>query len=98
MCNKDSIIKNAPDELSFVLEHKILGKRFADIFTDAYRVKVLEENGYDMALTEFVSPLDTPKNLIMLGKKKENFNKNTDLTDKIERNYGISPILKKLIF
>ena len=95
---KDDIIKNAPDGLSFVLEHKILGKRFADIFTDAYRVKILEENGYDMTLTEFVSPLDTPKNLIMLGKKKENFIKNTDLTDKIERDYGICPILKKLIF
>lgn len=95
---KDSIIKNSDEKFSFILEHKILGKRFADIFTDAYRVKVLEENGYDMTLTEFVSPLDTPKNLIMLGKKKENFIKNTDLTDKIEKDYGISPILKKLIF
>jgi len=95
---KDSIIKNADEKFSFILEHKILGKRFSDIFTDAYRVKILEENGYDMTLTEFVSPLDTPKNLIMLGKKKDNFIKNTDITDKIEKDYGISPILKKLIF
>lgn len=95
---KDNIIKNADEKFSFITEHKILGKRFADIFTDAYRVKVLEENGYDMTLTEFVSPLDTPKNLIMLGKKKENFIKNNDITDKIEKEYGISPILKKLIF
>ena len=85
---KDDIIKNADEKFSFITEHKILGKRFADIFTDAY----------DMTLTEFVSPLDTPKNLIMLGKKKENFVKNAELTDKIERDYGICPILKKLIF
>lgn len=94
---KDDIIKNSDDKLSFITEHKILGKRFADIFTDAYRVKILEENGYDMTLTEFVSPLDTPKNLIMLGKKKESFKKE-DKTDKIERAFGISPTLKKLIF
>lgn len=94
---KDDIIKNADEKLSFITEHKILGKRFADIFTDAYRVKILEENGYDMTLTEFVSPLDTPKNLIMLGRKKENFIKrSTEITDKIERDFGISPILKKL--
>ena len=96
---KDDIIKNTSENLSFITEHKILGKRFSDIFTDAYRVKVLEENGYDMTLTEFVSPLDTPKNLIMLGKLKENFQKgNTDKTDKIEYDFGISPILKKIIF
>ena len=96
---KDDIIKNADEKFSFMTEHKILGKRFADIFTDAYRVKILEENGYDMTLTEFVSPLDTPKNLIMLGRKKENYIKeNTEITDKIENEYGISPILKKLIF
>lgn len=96
---KDDIIKNADEKFSFITDHKILGKRFSDIFTDAYRVKILEENGYDMTLTEFVSPLDTPKNLIMLGKKKENFIKdNTDITDQIEKEYGISPILKKLIF
>ena len=96
---KDDIIKNTADKFSFITEHKILGKRFSDIFTDAYRVKVLEENGYDMTLTEFVSPLDTPKNLIMLGKLKENFQKeNTDITDNIEYDFGISPILKKIIF
>ena len=101
-CHKElnePIAKNAPDSLSFITEHKILSKRFADIFTDSYRVKVLEEIGYDMTLTEFVSPLDTPKNLIMLGKKKKNFvKKDTKITDEIEKSYGVSPILKKLIF
>ena len=46
--------------------------------------------------TEFVSPLDTPKNLIMLGVLGTTKKKN--VSDDIERNFDVSPILKKLIF
>ncbi len=96
-CHKELLDTIKPsDELSFITEHPILKKRFNDVFTDAYRVKVLEENGYDMTLTEFVSPLDTPKNLIMLGRYTGNKKKNT--TDEIENSFGVSPIIKKLIF
>ena len=96
-CHKELLDALSPsDEVSFIVEHPILKKRFNDIFTDAYRVKILEENGYDMTLTEFVSPIDTPKNLIMLGNLTGNKKKN--MTDEIEKNFGISPILKKLIF
>lgn len=86
------------DDMAFIIKHPILKKRFNDIFTDAYRVRVLEENGYNMTLTEFVSPVDTPKNLIMLGTKKENFKKNDDALYKIESDFGVNPILRKLIF
>ncbi len=96
-CHKELLdTLNPPEECSFIVEHPILKKRFNDIFTDAYRVKVLEENGYDMTLTEFVSPIDTPKNLIMLGNFTGNKKKNE--TDEIENSFGISPILKKIIF
>lgn len=86
------------ENLEFIIKHPILKKRFNDIFTDAYRVRVLEEYGYDMTLTEFVSPLDTPKNLIMLGMRKENFKKDENALDKTENDFGVSPILRKLIF
>ncbi len=96
-CHKELLETLTPSkEASFITEHPILKKRFNDIFTDAYRVKILEENGYDMTLTEFVSPIDTPKNLIMLGSYTGNKKKNE--TDEIEKNFGVSPILKKLIF
>ena len=96
-CHKELMESIKCDEkLSFITEHPIMKKRFNDIFTDAYRVKVLEENGYDMTLTEFVSPLDTPKNLIMLGVLGTTKKKN--VSDDIERNFCVSPILKKLIF
>ncbi len=96
-CHKELLETVTPsEEESFIVEHPILKKRFNDIFTDAYRVKILEENGYDMTLTEFVSPIDTPKNLIMLGSFTGNKKKNK--TDEIEKNFGVSPILKKLIF
>ena len=98
-CHKELMDTITTDEeMEFITRHPILKKRFNDIFTDAYRVRVLEENGYNMTLTEFVSPLDTPKNLIMLGTKKENFVRNEKALEKIEDDFGVSPILRKLIF
>ncbi len=98
-CHKELADTISTDEdMEFIIKHPILKKRFNDIFTDAYRVRVLEEYGYNITLTEFVSPLDTPKNLIMLGMKKENFKTDENALFKIENDFGVSPILRKLIF
>jgi hypothetical protein len=71
-------------------------KMFSDILTDVYRAQILEENGYCVTMTEFVSPLDTPKNLLILGIKDRKSSANA--SNNIEKEFNLDPILNKLIF
>lgn len=43
--------------------------RFNDLFTDGLRVLKLESMGYRTSVVEYISPLDTPKNLLILAHK-----------------------------
>ncbi|MBO4326163.1 MAG: SAM-dependent methyltransferase [Clostridia bacterium] len=48
-----------------VLKYGILKARIADSLTDGLRAMYLEAIGYDVSMVEYISPLDTPKNLMM---------------------------------
>jgi SAM-dependent methyltransferase len=95
-CHKEFLDSLKNESLDFIFRYGIMKKRFSDILTDVYRAKVLEENGYNITMTEFVSPLDTPKNLLILGIKDRKIK--TDMVDDIEKNFNLNPILNKLIF
>lgn len=53
-----------------ILKHGILKARIADALTDGMRAKYLEAYGYDVSVAEYISPLDTPKNLVIRAEKK----------------------------
>ena len=95
-CHKE-FLKNIKNEnLNFILKHGMMKKRFSDILTDVYRANILEENGYSVTMTEFVSPLDTPKNLLILGMKDKK--RSETISNEIEKKFHLDPILRKLIF
>lgn len=48
-----------------ILRHGILNARIADSLTDGLRALYLEAMGYEVSMIEYISPLDTPKNLMM---------------------------------
>ena len=48
-----------------ILKHGILKRRMADILTDGVRCLLLESAGYDVTIMEYISPLETPKNLMI---------------------------------
>lgn len=56
--------------LESVLKYGILKARVADSLTDALRANYLEAIGYEVSMVEYISPLDTPKNLMMRCVKK----------------------------
>lgn len=58
-----------------ILRHGVLKARMADILTDGLRVMLLEAFGYNASIVEYVSPLDTPKNLLIRASLAGNFNK-----------------------
>ena len=47
------------------MKHGILKARLADTLTDGLRGLLLEEHGYDVSIVEYISPLETPKNLMI---------------------------------
>ena len=96
-CHKEFLPTIKNDEMPYLFENGIFKKRFSDLLTDIYRVKTLEEHGYNVTATEFVSPLETPKNLLILAEKTNNVSK-TEATGKIKKAFGVDPILEKLIF
>lgn len=48
-----------------VARHSIFRNRLSDVLTDGLRVAALEARGYKVSVVEYVSPLDTPKNIML---------------------------------
>lgn len=57
-----------------ITKHGILRARIADSLTDGMRLMYLEAMGYDASIVEYISPLDTPKNLMIRAIKKGGIN------------------------
>jgi hypothetical protein len=55
--------------LGRVFAHGTLRRRFGDWATDALRTLYLETNGYGVDVLEYVSPLDTPKNIMLRARR-----------------------------
>ncbi len=53
-----------------VLRYGVLKARIADSLTDGLRAMYLEAMGYEVSVAEYVSPLDTPKNIVLRASKK----------------------------
>ncbi len=64
--------------LSFISDYSMLRQKLCDAATDALRLKLLEANGYDTAALELIDPEETPKNVMLRGIKKKDFNKSSD--------------------
>ncbi|MHB8964265.1 MAG: class I SAM-dependent methyltransferase, partial [Saccharofermentanales bacterium] len=66
-CHKELLTSGYKvEELSrSIFRSGIFKARFSDLMTDAIRVLTLEDYGYDVSATEYISPLDSPKNLLL---------------------------------
>ncbi len=74
-CHKQirrEIEKNkASNELDFMLKYGILLERQAEMVTDGIRALILEYFGYSTKVFEFISDAHTPKNVLVVGIKKQ---------------------------
>ncbi len=71
-----------------IMKYGILKARIADSLTDGLRAKYLEAYGYDVSVVEYISPLDTPKNLMIRAEKKRDVD-----YDEIRKFYDICELL-----
>ena len=58
------------DMLEPLLKYGILKERFAALLTDALRANLLEQNGYEVQILEFIDMEHTPKNLLIRAIKR----------------------------
>lgn len=57
----------ACEKLEGALRYGLIKERLSALFTDALRADLLEENGYDTQVLEFIDMEHTPKNILLRG-------------------------------
>jgi SAM-dependent methyltransferase len=74
-CHKEILSQYKYEPFKAILKHGVFKTRLADILTDGMRTMLLEAKGYDVSVVEYISPLETPKNLMIRAIKTsdENF-------------------------
>lgn len=73
-CHRELLNQYNYEHFKGVLKHGILKARMADVLTDGMRSMLLEAKGYEVSIVEYISPLETPKNLMIRAIKKSDEN------------------------
>ncbi len=89
------------DLLQPLLKYGILKERFAALLTDALRAELLEQQGYDVQILEFIDMEHTPKNLLIRAVRRKNKTKPDDdsyelLCDALNAHGTLEKLLKDL--
>lgn len=84
------------EALNSILKYGILKERFSAIVTDALRAEILENNGYETQILEFIDMEHTPKNILIRAVKTGKKNSNTDYKQLIT-DLNIDPTLNKIL-
>jgi SAM-dependent methyltransferase len=98
-CHREVLSRYSFKPFEQILKHGILKARMADVLTDGMRALLLEALGYKVSVVEYISPLETPKNLMIRAEKTQGVNAKAlaeyrDLKDTL----NISTTLEKLIY
>lgn len=64
-CHKELLGQYSYEEFEPILKHGIFKARMADLLTDSLRCLLLEASGYTVTAQEYISPVETPKNLLI---------------------------------
>jgi len=74
-CQHEVINQLKEHPLKAIARHGLYKARLADLLTDALRTLILEAAGYKVTVTEYVSPIYTPKNIMIQAEKIQSRNK-----------------------
>ncbi len=64
-CHKELLDQYKMPGLEPLMRHGVFKARLNDVLTDSMRALKLEAEGYKVSVVEYISPLDTPKNLLI---------------------------------
>lgn len=66
-CQHELNAKIQCEQLAPIMDYGLLKERFAALLTDGLRAKLLEEQGYQVQILEFIDMEHTPKNILIRG-------------------------------
>lgn len=99
-CQKEILNQYSIEALQPVIKHGVLKARMADVLTDGIRSLLLEALGYKVSIVEYISPLETPKNLMIRAEKTHSGVNKRALEEfrQLKALLNINPTLEKLIY
>lgn len=93
-CHRELLNSYSYEPFKGILKHGIFKARMADVLTDGMRSLLLEAKGYDVSVVEYISPLETPKNLMIRAiKTKEASDRAMDEYIKLMSSLNVYPAL-----
>lgn len=97
-CHRELLNQYAYKPFEQILKYGILKARMADVLTDGLRAMFLEALGYHVSIVEYISPLETPKNLMLRARKTGTYNQRLmDEYNAVKRLLDVQPSLEKLV-
>lgn len=84
------------DMLAPVLKYGLIKERMAALMTDAIRAQLLEEQGYQVQVMEFIDMEHTPKNILIRAVKDKKAGRNQKL-DNCMKELHVQPTLSGLL-
>ncbi|WP_026883696.1 class I SAM-dependent methyltransferase [Clostridium akagii] len=68
-CHKELLSQYKYEPFKDITKHGILKTKLADVLTEGMRSIMLEAKGYEVSVVEYISPLETPKNIMIRALK-----------------------------
>ncbi len=97
-CHKELLSQYSYEPFAPLLKYGIFKARQADLLTDSLRCLALEAAGYSVTAQEYISPVETPKNLLIKAfKDGKNQQKARKEYFELKNMLGINPKLATLI-
>jgi hypothetical protein len=99
-CHRELLQQLEYKPLEPIFKYGILKARISDALTDGLRSMYLEALGYKVTVVEYISPLETPKNLMIRAIKTEKsdnkaMNEYKKLTDSLNATLSIQKLILK---
>lgn len=68
-CHRELLNQYTYEPFKDIIKHGVFKTKLADVLTDGMRSLMLEAKGYDVSVVEYISPLETPKNIMLRAVK-----------------------------
>jgi hypothetical protein len=96
-CHRELRVQMRAHPLQALEGHGAILGRAADALTDGLRALALEAAGYETRVTEYVSPLSTPKNLLIRAAHRGRRNQQSlERYQELVREFHLDPTLQRL--
>lgn len=98
-CHKELLEQIECETLKPLYKHNIFKTKLNDMLTDSLRSLFIESNGYEVSALEYISPLDTPKNLMIRAVKisDENYEAKKEY-EQMKKIFNVRPTMEYYVY